>query len=420
MQDVLFKVYEHSLVIQDNQLITRKFIVLKNNDKHIICWTDFHQYIITNKYRTVVNVANDGNMRFYNVCAFLNYLFFYRKSITKLSDITLADIKDFLNDYAMGLDNDDGVVRTESTIKMCIQNIIDFAEQLIVKNVGVSYKASDLYQKRKVYNHKTKRMELRKFPTFQITFINKHKQIFRDIPEKAFLIIINEVINNHKDILMLVALSAFAGLRPSESCNVRREDSKLGSGIIFSHNNGDITNIIIDISKEYNLRSDLMPVGKIKKERMQKVYPPFIQAFYECYLIYMKYIEGRKYEEDYGALNINKQGKAITYKSYYIKFRNMIKSVIPLLLDSNDPETIYYGHLLQENNISPHIFRHWFSVKLVLYGEDVSGLMFWRGDKSPESALTYLQNKGDLEKQYRKANDHIFDYQLWKAGKLND
>lgn len=35
MQDVLFKVYEHSLVIQDNQLITREFIVLKNNDKHI-------------------------------------------------------------------------------------------------------------------------------------------------------------------------------------------------------------------------------------------------------------------------------------------------------------------------------------------------------------------------------------------------
>ena len=73
-----------------------------------------------------------------------------------------------------------------------------------------------------------------------------------------------------------------------------------------------------------------------------------------------------------------------------------------------------------ETNISPHIFRHWFSVKLTLFGEDVAGLMYWRGDKSPESALTYLQNKGELEKQYRKVNAEIFNYSLWKAGKLHN
>ena len=50
--------------------------------------------------------------------------------------------------------------------------------------------------------------------------------------------------------------------------------------------------------------------------------------------------------------------------------------------------------------------------------------MYWRGDSSPESALTYLQNKGDLEKQFRHVNTELFDFISWQAateyGDLND
>jgi hypothetical protein len=46
--------------------------------------------------------------------------------------------------------------------------------------------------------------------------------------------------------------------------------------------------------------------------------------------------------------------------------------------------------------------------------------MYWRGDKSPESALVYLQNKGDLVKQYAKVNNEIFDYSMWKVSKLKN
>ena len=134
----------------------------------------------------------------------------------------------------------------------------------------------------------------------------------------------------------------------------------------------------------------------------------------------MDYMEGHKYEADYGALTINKQGKAITYNNYYKKFRKVVGELIPELLKSDDAETVNYGHLLMETDISPHVFRHWFSVKLTLFGEDVAGLMYWRGDKVSESALTYLQNKGELEKQYLKVNTEVFNYSLWKAGKLHN
>lgn len=116
--------------------------------------------------------------------------------------------------------------------------------------------------------------------------------------------------------------------------------------------------------------------------------------------------------------------KKHSYDNYYQKFRKIISELIPILLSDEDAEVVNYGHLLLENNISPHILRHWFSVKLTLYGEDVSGLMYWRGDSSPESALTYLQNKGDLEKQFRHVNTELFDFISWQAateyGDLND
>ena len=133
-------------------------------------------------------------------------------------------------------------------------------------------------------------------------------------------------------------------------------------------------------------------------------------------------MEGHKYEKEYGALSVNKQGKAITYPSYLGRFHAIIKEeIIPILLKSDNPEVVIYGRMLLENQISPHIFRHWYTVQLVLSGvNDVATLMYWRGDKSPESALTYLQNKGELEKQYRKVNDEIFDYMSWSAQKSHD
>lgn len=417
--NIRFSVYEHNLVIKENQLISRKFIVIRDNKKHIVAWTDFHQHIRSGRNRLARSISDDGNMRFYSVCMLLNYAFFDKYSIHRLIDLNVQIVRDFLNDYGMGNLPGDVKGRTEATVHTCIRHIMDFLESLIEKKgTECTLKRSDLYKESKVYNMRRRKMETRKVPVFDVRYISAPREIFRDMPESVFSILMGVIIQKHKDILMLAALGAFAGMRPSECCNVRRNDSVLGAGIRFVIIDGEIEDIIIDLRKELNLRSDLKKVGAIKKERTQRVYPAFLKAFYECYQIYMEYMDGKKYEADYGALTVNKQGKALTYDNYYKKFQLVIRDVIPELLKSDDPEAVNYGYLLQENNIGPHIFRHWFSVKLTLFGEDVSGLMYWRGDKSPESALTYLQNKGDLEKQYKKVNNEIFDYSMWKAGKI--
>jgi len=301
---------------------------------------------------------------------------------------------------------------------------MDFLENLLSSFKGhMQFKREALYQEIQSRNRRGQIIK-KIVPAFSVLCKDNGviRRVYRDMPNSAFKVIFGHIFENHKEILLLVALSAFAGLRPSEACNVRRADSILGPGLRFDITSGEVTGIRIDLNHEYALRSDMVPVGCIKKERMQKVPDIFIDSFIECYNEYMRYIEGRYYEADYGPLSLNRSGKAYTYPSYRQQFQKIIKDeIIPLLLESNNPSLVIYGRTLMEHRISPHIFRHWYTVQLVLSGiSDPGTLMKLRGDTSPESSLVYLQDKGDLEREYRKVSNEAFDYLNWAARRLSD
>lgn len=413
-----FSVYEHHFVIKENRLVTRQFIVLRYANGSMR-FTNFHKYIKSPVNR-VKKYTNDGNSRFRFVAQLLNYAFFYA-GIERLNDITVEIICDFLNAYGMCQLPGDGEnqKRTEDTVKRCVRAVMDFIEIYIAEQKGqCRMKKDDLY---KYVNRRDRhgRMVKVKVPAFDVRFTGSRKEIFRDIPNKAFDMLFDHIATYHKNLLGLVMLSAFAGLRPSEACNVRREDSLLGAGIMFDIVDGEILKIEIDLREELNIRSDMRSVGKIKKERKQQVPDIFLQAFKRTYDLYMDYLVGKKYEKDFGPFTLNKQGRAMTYDSYLKKFQDIIsKEMVPLYLASDDPEIVMYGRILMERRLSPHVFRHWYTVQLVLSGVNEPGaLMYWRGDSAPESALTYLQNKGELEKQYQKVNNEVFDYLLWASGR---
>ena len=415
-----FAVYKHKFIIKNNKLVSRQFIVLKHEDG-TLQFTDFHRYV-KSPVLMVRKYTDDGNSRFSFTVQLLNYAFFYAE-IEKLDDITVEIIDDFLNAYGMcELPwDDDNTKRTEGTVKRCVRTIMDFMELFIDERKKECHiKKDDLF---KFVNKRDKHGKVSKVkvPAFDVIYTGNKKAIFRDIPNSAFQILFNHIATNHQELLGLIILSAFAGLRPSEACNVRRTDSPLGPGIIFDIVDGDILKIEIDLREELNIRSDLISVGNIKKERKQQVPDIFLNAFREAYNQYIEYLKGKKFEKDYGAFTVNKQGKAMTYFSYRKKFQEIIQSeIIPMYLASEKPELVLYGRILMENKLSPHIFRHWYTVQLVLSGISEPGvLMYWRGDSSPESSLTYLQNKGELEKQYRKVNNEVFDYLLW-ASKMNN
>ncbi len=410
-----FAVYNHQLIIHDNRLITRKFIVIKRLNI-ITNFTTFHNHIRSSSIFSK-SISDDGNNRFTFIVIFLNYVFienYQLYEISLLSDLTLKIIQDFFNWY--GINSMDNLHKhSKSTVDRCAISIFDFLVSYINTNQGKCIlKTSDLvreitYQTKRGYTKK------RLIPNIEIYHSGKPRTIFRDMPNSVFNYFISYAMTHHKDIFFLIIICAFAGLRPSEACNVRQEISPLGPGLIIRKINGKAERITIDLLEEKNLRSDLISVGKIKKERKQGVYPKFLKAFEYAYQVHKEYISTSKFESAYCPMSINKQGKAMTYELFRQKFQKMTKELIPLMLNSIDSEVVEYAYELQEHNISPHIFRHWFSVKLVLYGEDIAGLQFWRGDKSPESALTYLQNKGELEKQLMMVNNEIFDYLNYEA-----
>jgi len=103
----------------------------------------------------------------------------------------------------------------------------------------------------------------------------------------------------------------------------------------------------------------------------------------------------------------------MTYANYANRFNNLVeKQFRPALLKSGDPDLRLYGQLLCENNLGLHSLRHWFSVQLVLRGEGIAQVQYWRGDSSPESALTYLQNKGDLLKELKRTSADLIEILL--------
>lgn len=416
MLESRFVVYDHKFVIKDNKIVTRNFVALKRGNK-TLQFTDFHKYI-NSPYNSVKHYTSDGRSRFTFIVQLLNYAFFCA-GIERLDDINVEIIDDFLNAYGMCQLpwDDERTKRTESTVKRCVSYVLDFMESYIdSRGAECRLKKEDLY---KYVNKRDKhgRVIKVKVPVFQVLYTRNMRTIFRDMPNKAFQMLFNHIAAYHQEILGLVMLSAFAGLRPAEACNVRRADSPLGPGIIFDFVDGELLKIEIDIREELNLRSDLISVGRIKKERKQQVPDIFLSAFRDAYSLYMKYLEGKKYEKDYGAFTVNAQGRAMTYDSYRKKFQEIIQNeMIPIYLADSDPEIVMYGRTLMEYKLSPHVFRHWYTVQLVLSGISEPGaLMFWRGDSSPTSALTYLQNKGELENQYRAVNNEVFDYLTWAA-----
>lgn len=380
-------------------------------------FTDFHKYVMPNR-RTIRNVADDGNNRFDFVVKFLNYAFFYRQ-VGTLEQITVPVVKEYLNAYGAGTLPGDTKGRTKQTVERCVASILDFMDNLSKdRKKRCAFRLEDLYRMIPTRDHRGK-IVMRKTPVFDVVYTSKPRDIFRDIPNAAFELLFCHIAQYHERLLMLVSLSAFSGLRPAEACNVRREDSPLGPGVLFTIQENIVSKIQIDLREELCLRSDLKPTGAIKKERMQTVPFIFTDALLHSYNRYMEYLKGKKYESDYGALSVNSSGKAMTYDAYYQAFHKIVKEeIIPLFLSAEDPEVVNYGRLLIENNISPHVFRHWYTVQLVLSGYDnVAELMEARGDTSPQSALTYLQNKGELEKRYRKINNEMFDYFAWAAQK---
>ena len=100
-QKIRFAVYEHRLVDSSGNIIRRNFIVLKDEDGDVVLWTDFHRYAKGGERLWYAASTAMMKKRLRSVVKLLNYVFFDRYHISRLTEIRSEMVKDFLNDYGL-------------------------------------------------------------------------------------------------------------------------------------------------------------------------------------------------------------------------------------------------------------------------------------------------------------------------------
>jgi len=415
-----YGLYSHRLITGDGLTHTRSFIVIRNNFDVIVRFTNLHNYACIYENKVFVPFTSDAEAKLHYICMMLNYILIKHYSkfrINHVFKVSRESLECFFHDYAMGkLPN--GKYRGEQSIEKCVYAIASFFRKLRWKFGGhVLLKNEDLFTEKTVYS-KYGKSKKKKLPAFQVRGMVKNEEAFRELPTKAFRILLNLAFRYATDIAFAVCLQAFAGLRAGEVCNVRQEGAPAGNGIIFTRIEGRTVKIEIDLTRELMMRSDGVVCGNIKKERVQCVYPPFLAAFAAAYEHHRQFLSTREHEADYCPMFINSHGKAMTYDGYARRFKALVDNHFrAVLLECDDPECRIYGQLLYENNLTTHALRHWFSVQLTLRGEDIAQIQYWRGDKNPESAFVYLQNKGDLVRELESANEFLAEILMEKGGR---
>ena len=407
-----YGVYRHRITAPDGSLCIRPFVVIRNQYGVIVRFTNLHNFCEIYAGRTVIPISADAEKKLYYICMALNYIIIEHRAafgIDSVFGVTAEALARFFRDYA-GKPMPNGKFRSAQSVGKCVSAVAGFFMKLRRKyGDRIVLTEQDLFVRQTVTNrHGVK--ETKKVPAFQVRCIQKGETVFRELPTAAFKVLINLAFRYAPDIAFAMCLQAFAGLRAGEACNVRQVDSPLGAVITFAHIGNDVRNIEIDITRELQLRRDGVITGRIKNERKQVVYPSFLDAFTAAYQHHIRWLEERQFEMEYRPMFLNSNGKAMTYAVYRNRFTSLVENHFrPAMLQSEDPELRIYGQLLCENTLGLHSLRHWFSVQLVLHGEDIAQIQYWRGDRSPESAFLYLQNKGDLIRELEQTGGDLAD-----------
>lgn len=389
----------------------KRLVVVKNKDGLITAFTGLEYFSAPYTGRRPYT-RERGKEELYYVCHALNYIFMdqqRRYRIQRLSEVTAEMIFEAFDSYrVMPKTPEAEQYRGQQSLDRYVYSVSAFFANASSLCTGCAVSAEELFCDKSVPDKysKTGRKQTIKLPAYDArSRSDEVSSLMRDVPDKVMDMLI-EVAEIYDPMLVFaIVASKTCGLRLGELMNMRQPDSPLSGtpGIRFGYLGSAVSSIEIDLTREYRMRSDGMNCGKIKKERRVVVYKPFIREFMRGYDYHMKLLARTPYEPEYKPMFVSKNGKAMTAKTFSARFSKLVDEQLKLrLLSSEDPTLVAYGMELEELSLTPHALRHYFSVRLVLENLDTAQIMFYRGDRSPASALTYLANKGAL---IRKLNE---------------
>lgn len=348
-----------------------------------------------------------------DVCQALNY--FAMHGIRCLWDIDVKAVNQFFDYYReKPLNNNPEHHVNNATLYLCVTTVSAFLCNLAkAKLVNIAPKELMRCEYRR--DKRSKREVKRFVPVYSKKAINSAPgMLLRDMPEEIPQMLAEYARRYDPMIRFAIVLQSNAGLREGEALNVRQEDSPLSTtpGIRVSKRGNIITAIKIDLTREFQLRSDGVSVGRIKRQTRQltEVYQKNLEIVYSAYQDHLKLLERTPCEADYKPMFVSRNGKAMTRQTYCKRFERLVNDYLrPALLESDDPRLSAFGQLLVTYHFTPHALRHYFSVMLAIDGLDAARIMEYRGDRSPESALSYFANKGLLREKTEQYHEIVLE-----------
>lgn len=418
-----FGIYKRSYHI-DGHEVDHCMIVIRDVETRLIMkFTSLGDYAVYTRNDDMPFSINDTSSM-YSVASFLNYVFidsWEKYKIREIGQITTRHARDFLNDYANCRTKSGGYPSHETACNKR-KSISKFLIALI-RSGKLNVCEDEIVSFRFVKRHGDGAGG-RFVPRYLIPIryhdepTGGYKLLYRDMPIAMAERLVSMAEVYDPEIAFALVLQLYAGLRSGEVCNIRQNTSVFGPCFRITYADKDrqvCMAVEIDLLHEYPLRTDGKSTGRIKKERTQGVFSLFVPQVEDSYRRHLELIKGKPVEQTKPMFICKRLDKRIgVYKAMTISgYRDRVQRlyfdhVLPSCRDDADPAMRRYYAEMQGHTWGPHACRHWYTVAMILNGVDnVAELMNFRGDKSPRSAITYLERKGELNRRFAKAANKL-------------
>ena len=336
-----------------------------------------------------------------SIAMFLNYLFFDRDTFQMLSrdkkinnldrieNLTIEDGNSFLSNYKNGKVGGKYVKKQDSN-DILARKLTKFYYYLFKNYHMKNLKQTDFNYEKRITKRFGKNTEI---TCLKCLFKIRNTQVpgrnrLEFISFYALSELIALAIQNYPMIALGIALQAFAGLRIGEVCNVTYFNSQC------EYIGYDLKNWHVDLRIKPQLRSDGVDPGQIKSPGIAYVHPVFIPYFNLLLLEHKNYIEKTyKRQNIFGAIFMNRDGKAMTKESYERYFNKLISMLPGKLLETQLVDVQIEAKRILTSNFTSHTLRYFFTQYISkLPDTTVFDIAMFRRDRSLDSAMTYMRN----------------------------
>ncbi|MGR5882817.1 hypothetical protein ACT7DC_22555 [Bacillus cereus] len=219
------------------------------------------------------------------------------------------------------------------------------------------------------------------------------------IPEKYILPFLEVVVQNANPIALGVYMQIFGGIRQGELVNIQRGDiTPIG---VFGEDG-----VIVKLRNKM-LREDIKDgngSASVKKERNQIVFSigDWLKILYTNHLNNYCVMDGSD------ALFVNRDGKAMSGRSYRYFFNKAKHQFLDILKHSNNPDEQIDALKLREYKWSTHIGRGIFTNLLAEEAQNPYDIALPRGDSNLSSSLVYQGNTLRMKENLERRMDDLY------------